>query len=56
MNATIATSIATVKNSETHSNKKKCPITGSAKCASNSCPNAVTSVRNNSPNPMNTNQ
>src|SRR3954447_1841931 len=56
MNAEIAISIPSVKSSESHSNKKKCPIRGSAKCASKSCPNAVTRVRNSSPKPMNTNQ
>jgi hypothetical protein len=56
MNATMATSIATVKSSETHSNGTQCPISGNAKCASNSCPNAVTNVRNSRPNPTNTNQ
>ena len=56
MKATIATSITTVKNSETHSHRKKCPISGSAKCASKSWPNAVTRVKNKQPKPTNTNQ
>ena len=56
MKATIATIITAVKSSETHSQRKKCPISGSAKCASKSWPKAVTRVKNSSPKPTKTNQ
>ena len=56
MKPVIAISITKVTTSETHSQPKKWPISGSAKWASKSCPKAVSRVKNSSPNPMNTNQ
>ena len=43
------TSDAHAMSSVTHSYRKKWPISGSAKAGENSCPNAVTRVKNSSP-------
>ena len=49
-------SISHVIRSVAHSYTTQWPISGSANSASNSCPNAVTSVKNKKPNPTKTNQ
>ncbi len=56
MKPAIATVITAANSSATHSYPNHLPTSGSVKYGSNSCPYAVTSVRNSSPKPMKMNQ